>query len=542
MHKFYLALCSSFIALGVCAQSSAQFDLNNIECSVSPNGGLFQDDNYWGDFKIKNAQDKAVLFAGHLWLAGFINDTLRTAVQEYQLYNDPDYSQTDFRFGPIADDYSSVDYQNTYGKVWKMSKSMIDHHIQHSQDQGYSPLTEILEWPAHGDTSNGEAWLLAPFADLNGNKVYEPLTGEYPIIRGDQSLYCIFNDEARYNPRSDINPLGVEVHLELYGFDPTAIVLAENAVFLNYKIINRSNQDIDSLYAGQWYDSDLGFSFDDICGSDSSLALSYTYNADSLDEGIFGFGFNPPAVGFSMLQGSVAGAMYYNNIGNFMGPIETTDPQNQYHWYNYLNNRWQNGNPLRLENPSGLYDPANGDGYEPISNNPVTNWAFEDSRNWYCSPLETTDKRQLLNHAMVKLESGDSLCFDLMINYARDFMDMNPWAAVSKLKFEQQSLATFWSNQNYRCQTGPILSLDKTNASLNLKVYPNPVQNVVKLDWENSTELNYQLLNGQGQVILEGQLSSSKQQIELYGLSQGVYFLLVENAQGLTQSIKLLKA
>ncbi|WP_421753756.1 T9SS type A sorting domain-containing protein [Croceimicrobium sp.] len=541
MRKIYLTLFSSFIALGLNAQSSASFDLNNIECGLSPNGGLFEDDSYWGDFKIKNAQDKAVLFAGHLWLAGFINDSLRTAVQEYHLYNDPDYNQTDFRFGPIADSYSDPDYQNNYARVWKMAKSMIDHHIQHWQDQGYSPLTEILEWPAHGDTTNGEAWLLAPFADLNGNKVYEPLSGEYPIIRGDQSLYCIFNDEDRYTPRSDLRSLGVEVHLELYGFDPTAMVLAENAVFLNYKIINRSNKDIDSLYAGQWYDSDLGFSFDDICGSDSSLALSYTYNADSLDEGIFGFGFNPPAVGFSMLQGNPSGAMYYHNIGGYMGPIETTDPQIQHHWLNYLNNRWQNAEPLRIENPSGLYDPANGDGYEPISTNPITQWAFNDSKNWYCSPIETTDKRQLINHQKVNLKSGDSLCFDLMINYARDFMDMNPWAAVSKLKFEQQSLAIFWANQNYGCHTGPILSLTHPK-SLNLKVYPNPAQNVVSLEWSNDAELNYQLVNSQGQLIKEGQLLTDNRQIDLSELNKGVYFLIVQNSQGYKQSIKLLKA
>ena len=38
----------------------------------------------------------------------------------------------------------------------------------------------ILEWPAHGDVDLGLDYQLAPFADLNGNMIYEPELGEYP--------------------------------------------------------------------------------------------------------------------------------------------------------------------------------------------------------------------------------------------------------------------------------------------------------------------------------------------------------------------------
>lgn len=537
--KTYYSLILSLLSIGLIAQSAAKIDLNNLECSLSANGSLFQDDNNWGLLKVGGASGKALMYTGHLWLSAKRGDTSYVAAQSYFLAGNPSYVSSDFRYGPIANSYNTA-FQTKYNKVWKMNRSMVDHHRTHFNDANYQAFNEILEWPAHGDTANGEAWLLAPFADLNGNKLYEPQLGEYPEIKGDQSLYCIFNDEARYNPESSLAPLGVEVHLELYAFDGNLHPITENAIFLNYRIINRSNRNLETVRAGQWYDSDLGNAFDDLCGSDSVRALSYTYNADSLDEGTNGFGLNPPAVGFSALQGNVYGAMYYNNSGGFSGPMATTDPFILSHWYHYLENKWRDGNSLILENPSGPFSLLNGDGFISNASAPVSHWAYNDQANWYCSPLNNGDKRQLLNFGPQALAPSDTMCLDMVLHFSRDLNDFDPFAAVQKLKQQNDSLNAFWQNLNYTCSSPLLSSVEPAVAPRELMVYPNPSAGALAVNWENAPS-EYSLFNLQGKLVLSGNLKKGENQLDINSLKSGIYLLVVSPSSGSFISQKIIK-
>lgn len=516
-------------------------NLNNIYCNVSANGSLFQNENAWALCNIKDASFNSVMFTGHLWLAAIENNNLYTATQDYYLAQDLNYGASDFHFGPVANDQNLSAYVNRYNRVWKMDRSMIDQHIQNYNDPNYQILNEILEWPAHGDTSNGEAWLLAPFADLNANQEYEPLLGEYPIIRGDQTIYCIFNESDRHQPRTNLSDMGFEVHLQVYAYDTTSLAALNNALFFNYRIINRSNFNYESVYASQWYDSDLGYSFDDICGSDSSLALSYTYNADSIDGPGVGFGANPPAVGFSLLNANAGGAMYYNNSGGFNGPIATTDPSLPVHWKNLMQNRWRDGSHLSLENPSGLFNLANGDGFDTSQAATASNWAYNDQDNWYCSPLNTGDKRQMLNVSPQALAAGDTLCIDLLLSYARDLNDGNPFAAVDKMKNEVGALQAFWQNRNFTCSEN-FVNLKETASSLQNEVYPNPFVDELNISWNSLHKGIFKLYNAQGSLMMEGAINSPNASFSLKSLEAGVYLLyLQEKGSSNSQCIRLLK-
>ena len=540
MRKTYL------LFLSICISSlNAQSDLinlNNLYCNVSANGSLFQNENAWGLCNIQNSSFKSVMFTGHLWMAAEVNNTLYTAAQEYYLAQDANYSSSDFHFGPVADDQSLSAYINRYDRVWKIDRATIDQHIQSYSNAGYQVPDEILEWPVHGDTSNGEAWLLAPFADLNNNQLYEPLLGEYPKIRGDQSIYCIFNESDRHQPRTNLNEMGVEVHLQVYAFNPGMLVPLENSIFFSYQIINRSNTNYEEFYAGQWYDSDLGHSFDDICGSDSSLALSYTYNADSIDDpGVAGFGFNPPAVGFSLLNGNPGGAMYYHNSGGFMGPGAMTDTILPNHWKNFLVNHWKDGSHLSLEGPSGLYNNGNGDGFDTSSTAQPTNWAYNDQENWYCAPNTLSDKRQLLNVAPQALAAGDTLCINMLLSYARDLSDMNPFAAVTKLKTEVPAVKSFWQAQNYSCSENYV-SQSESQAISQTELYPNPFNEVVNLSLPFNQGGSYTLYSLEGKKLLEGQFRGANPQLDFSELEGGMYCLVLKlKGSEELQSFRILK-
>jgi hypothetical protein len=528
MKTIFTLVLSTLLVISF-AQSSEKIDLNGLECTLNANGSLFQSDGNWGLLKVGGPTGNGLMYTGHLWLAAKRDDTLLAATQTYYLAGNPSYPSTDFRYGPKANTYNTA-FTNRYNRVWKMHRSMIEHHINHYQDSGYQAFPEILHWPAHGDTTNGEAWLLAPFADLNGNHIYEPLSGEFPEIKGDQSLYCIFNDDARYNPESSLTPLGIEVHLELYAFNAAINAHTGNAIFLNYRIVNRSNKTLDTVYASQWYDSDLGNAFDDICGTDSVRKLSYTYNADSLDEGANGFGLNPPAVGFAVLQGEASGGMYYNNSGGFSGPAATTDPFLLNEWYHLLRNHWKDAMPLRAESPSGPFSIFNGDGYDPTGFATKSNWAFNDQANWYCSPLNNGDKRQLLNFNPQALAPSDTLCLDLVLHFSRDLNDANPIAAVDKLKIQNDSLVDFWNQLNYTCSSN-LLGQSQTYESLPFELYPNPSHGSIFINWKEE-QAHFTIYNLRGEHLLDGKLYGGQNQLNIRALAPGVYLFLIQDSEG----------
>ncbi len=124
-------------------------------------------------------------------------------------------------------------------------------------------------------------------------------------------------------------PIGLEFQTTVFGFENGGDL--GNMVFKKYKIINKSDYFLDSMYVGYWADPDLGYAGDDFVGCDTLLNMGYTYNADNNDENYYGTA--PPALGYALLQ----------------GPIIPYNPQNQtIKRFNLpdsgiFNNNWEKG-------------------------------------------------------------------------------------------------------------------------------------------------------------------------------------------------------
>src|SRR5690606_22866099 len=104
----------------------------------------------------------------------------------------------------------------------------------------------------------------------------------------------------------------------------------------------------------QWVDADLGNPFDDFVGCDVPRNLGYCYNGDDFDEGILGYGLNPPSVGTTFFEGPRDSAgnelglyafVYYNNDFN---PVNGNPGPGAVpiHYYNYLQALWKNGQTM----------------------------------------------------------------------------------------------------------------------------------------------------------------------------------------------------
>jgi hypothetical protein len=210
--------------------------------------------------------------------------------------------------------YNSI--QDTiWNRVWKLNKTEIDYHRAHFWEAGYVAPENILTWPAHGDITLGQAANLAPFSDRNGNGKYEPYDGDYPEIRGDQTLFFIYNDDHGYHSESTGEKLRMEIHAMAYAFNRPGDTAFKNTTFLHCKFYNRSNYTYTDSWIGVYTDIDLGYPNDDYLGCDPERGMYYGYNGMPVDgKGQSNaYGENPPVQAVVILGGPLLNPDGYDN-------------------------------------------------------------------------------------------------------------------------------------------------------------------------------------------------------------------------------------
>ncbi len=115
-------------------------------------------------------------------------------------------------------------------------------------------FTTNEEWEAIGGYHNPE---LARVAMSDNPTTWHPVNGwpvkdenGNPILKSDQDSYCVFSDS---NNSKWI--MGLEVHQIGYTY---GVKFAQNLIFYEYRVINKGNKDLDSLYFAMYCDIDVG--------------------------------------------------------------------------------------------------------------------------------------------------------------------------------------------------------------------------------------------------------------------------------------------
>jgi hypothetical protein len=276
---------------------------------------------------------------------------LRIAAQTYR------QSGNDFYPGPLNTGTASItsDRCSDFNQIWKITLNDIN-EFRYNPANWINPSNTFSTWPAEGNTSIGEAQYLAPFVDTNGDGHYMPTSGDYPSFDQNQTrnipdmmLYWIYNDKGNIHSESNALPIGLELQAQAFAFTSNDEI--NNTTFYRTTIINRSNETISDCVFAQWTDPELGNGSDDYVEYDATRNLAICYNGDNDDDGLIGYGLNPPAVGIKFLEGptsngtpvGLATFICYNddNTGLING-----NPRNPEHFFNYLNGRWKNGSPM----------------------------------------------------------------------------------------------------------------------------------------------------------------------------------------------------
>lgn len=519
------------------------------------------------------------IFAGGLWIGGYEGTALRIAASTDGLSN----GKTDYYAGPL--DYftgtTTSEACENWDRFWEIRKWEIDLFRSDLSDGTIDdPIPpSIMEWPGRGNPhfldlfgfefpeSNYD---FAPFIDLNGDSVYDPLDGDYPDVKGaDQAIYWVFNDFGNIHEESS-NSQGVqiEVHALAYAYESNNEAI-NKTTFYDLKFISRSSTaTLNDVYVGLWLDPSLGCGTDDYIGCNNESDMAYIYNMDAEDgeanctcpEGVETFCEEIPMVGIKILEGlryyystgpngeiiieeswgpnvdgigyhGLSNFMYYNETGQTPSPAEGTEsPVFDFHYYNLLTGKFKDGTVLT----------SSGDGYNTGSLDTVSH-AFsgnpDNSSEWsMCSEdLPALERKMLLSSGPVTMSPGSINNLSFAVIHVSDVP--HPCPSIEPL-IEASEVITDLYN-------GVITSVDDdlSTSLLKIKASPNPFSLKTQLDFSNLSEEveKVHLYNTSGQRLRTyDNINGKNFIIERENIESGIYFYEVITKKRKTISGKLI--
>ena len=531
--KFYCLLFMLAACSVMNAQSVEFLNSNNISAAIRLGGNQFSDStpigNGTGHFESPKGSGRDAIFTQALWLTGYDSaGNLRCAANRYSEFGN------DFFDGPVANTYDSI-YDHYYKRVWKVTQAQITHFKTLQFPVNKTQVdSAILYWPGaennivqtdYGILISGP---LAPFVDVNNNGIYEPLNGDYPAICGDEGIFFVYNDIRSQHTETNGIPFGVEVRGLANSFtDSTTVSLpyekraVNNAVFVQYEIVNKSMNRYISFDVAQWVDPDLGCFSNDRVGCDTSRSLMFAYNGTAMDADCgseHGYGNLPIALGVELLNQPINAFGYFTGQGA-AGPAQT-DPATPIHYRDFSEGLWADSTPFTV----------GGTGYNGL--NPIR-FAFPGDPNvagqW--SEVEAAlvpgDRRMYMSADHYNLAAGGSLHFDYAFFTSFDSTS-NISAIVDTLKRDADVLHAFYYNRLLPCMNQSTASVHEVNsgAPFSVSIYPNPASNLLNIEAGEMIQ-TIDLFDVTGRLLFTRAVGANRFVMPVNGLSRGLYLLRI---------------
>ncbi|NPD85288.1 T9SS type A sorting domain-containing protein [Lentimicrobium sp. L6] len=561
---------------------SNALEINQVSAAVYPMNIQFWDAyTGFGDVPVYNYPKDATtttMFNMGLWIGGKnTEDDLHFAGERYRQMG------ADFWPGPLSQGNELTCDSVVAGewlRTWKVTRDEVNIHMTEFADPDYEMPEAILNWPAHGDPAKNQAEFIAPFVDVDQDLEYHPELGDYPFIKGDESIFFVYNDQLEHTESEGL-PMGLEIHCMAWGLDHDGDSPYESTIFYSYKIFNRSDETYYDTYLGLFADIDLGYAGDDYVGCNVEQGYYFAYNGTEIDgNGEPGsFGENPPSQAICMLGGPFMdednldnplglcdegingagfgdgeidnerygmGSFFYFNNGGLQYQY---DPSTADEYYNLLQGNWIDGSQMCYGGNG--HSSAGGDslfltkfmfpgdsdpchwGTGGLDPNVSQSWTEDNAGN------NPGDRRGMSSMGPFTFEAGSVEYLDIALVTApgdqvksstellQDF--------ISEIKTDYLVNPESFGNQHVGIEDGiQIESL--------LEVYPNPINgNRIHFKIPQSNTVSYKIYNTAGQLVQEADLEAQENQsIEVGSLKAGWYILEVQADHKIFRS-KLIK-
>ncbi len=365
--------------------NTTRFDANSLMMFVTNTGSFAYDKSAFlgknDGLYYPKGTNKTVIYAAGFWMGAKVDGAIRTAAAEYA---------NDYVPGPMNNGTFQTD-RGSY-RVYRISKGDTRESSEDYRNWPFADGAPTLKNAAGGDS-----------LDAGGYRI--------PLLLGDQALWAVYNDASIAGRVSDpgsgsAGPMGVEVQHYVFGYSRAGAL--GNTAFMQYKIINKGANTLDSMFVSLWADPDLGDASDDLVGCDTSLSLGFVYNASD-DDAIYPK--NPPSAGFDFFQGPVVPVpgntdtvlidgrpierVGYKQLPmtSFNKYINGTDPATNLETYNYMLGLTKDG--------KALVDPNTGDTTTfTNAGDPVTGTGWLDNN--------AADRRYMMTSGPFTMHPGDT--------------------------------------------------------------------------------------------------------------------------------------
>jgi hypothetical protein len=275
-----------------------KFNINRISTWIKNDGESDINPDGNSGFEYPRRSGKTAIFQSGLVWAGKVNGQIRAGGSSYRQGTVPGKI---LNSGVPADQLIGEDPNLANVRNYRVRPDYLTGSVQAEIDDGEGSESEVraayerdwMDWPA-GDG--------APFKDVDSNGVYDP-TIDIPGVPGaDQTIWFVCNDT---DPEQALflagaNPMGIEEQVTIWGYNSAGPL--GSMLFRKYKLINKSDTDITDMYVTMWNDPDLGDATDDFAGCDTTLSMTFVYNANPTDAI---YGDKPAASGFDFFQGPI---------------------------------------------------------------------------------------------------------------------------------------------------------------------------------------------------------------------------------------------
>ncbi len=362
---------------GDCVPSLNQFDIdiNQVRAKLLGGGDLWWDLNNNPKYEVPKGNGTNPLcsiFAGAIWISGLdAGGNLKCAAQRYR------DTGNDFWPGPLTNGAidqatcAQYDYHfNCYGADISLAQTAFQN--KGSQTTAADIPNDVLAWPGNGNpflASNpgliGNTFNitapLAPFYDNNGDGIYDPTKGDYPVIPSrrcqatayaDQMVFWVFNDIGNIHTESNGQAIGVQVNALAFSFQSTNAL--DYMTFYEYEVVNESTNKLFQTYISQWVDPDLGCFSNDRVGCDTTRKCGYCYNGTTPDpdcQNEYGYGTDLPQIGITFFEGPLSDTGTEIGLSSFVyftngAAAPQSDPITAAQFRNYQTGFWADGTPF----------------------------------------------------------------------------------------------------------------------------------------------------------------------------------------------------
>ncbi|MDF1695446.1 MAG: T9SS type A sorting domain-containing protein [Saprospiraceae bacterium] len=532
VHFLFFFLLTGFIHAQDCqtyGSATIQLDANNVQVGLLNSGDFWWNGNeskYTILTSESSTQEIDLGAIAALWFgAKSPNGNLKIAAQQYRIGNNTDFFPGPLEFG--TNNVSLEDCKN-WDKFWKVNKSDVEAHITDFNDNNTieNKISSIYSWPGKNNpffTANNGFDLpsnhsLAPFFDKDQDGDYNPDKGDYPLIKGDQSIWWVFNDNSGPHRVTLSNPLSIEIQAMAYA-EASDNKNIDNTTYYHFKITNQGSEPLLNTFMGLWTDLELGCLSEGYFGYSEDYQMMYAYNEDENEGNSICYGgievpnLTNPIMGIRQIENSDNPVSSFVVLERGSGP--TSDPDIDFEYYNILQGKWKNGIPMTI----------GGNGYDPSSSD-IVPFAFngdpseENAWSMCTSDLAFEDRSCVMSTDIGTLQPGQSIT--------------NSYAVV------------IVENQDYPCPrlTELIEAADdasnnltsstvEDNITLSFQISSNPASNILRINSEIPIHM-IQLLNISGQVILEKtvDIQSTQYSLDIDNFQNGLYLVSVQDGLG----------